>query len=231
MFDVHFEPTLADAGMVYMVMFSGYNSTCTTTVHVMYHVDASLPVELSSFASAISGNNVTLNWTTASEMNNSGFDIERSSSDNEWTKAGNVSGIGNSNSPHLYTFADRGLSAGSYKYRLKQIDYNGNFEYFNLTNDVNIGMPNNFSLSQNYPNPFNPSTTISFAIPKEGFATLTVYDNSGKEVATLINEFKTAGYHTTNFSASSLASGAYFYKLEVKDENSFVQVRKMIVLK
>lgn len=113
-----------------------------------------LPVELASFASVIANNNVTLNWTTATETNNSGFDIKRTIVNGQWSKLGFVSGNGTTTSSKNYSFVDRGLNSGKYNYRLKQIDFNGNFEYFNLSNDVVIGVRNRFELSQNYPNPF-----------------------------------------------------------------------------
>ncbi|MGB4852744.1 MAG: T9SS type A sorting domain-containing protein, partial [Ignavibacteria bacterium] len=103
---------------------------------------------------------------------------------------------------------------------------------FNLSNEVNVGAPDNFSLRQNYPNPFNPSTKIEFALPKDGNVSLSVYDNSGKEVASLINETRAAGYYTVDFNAAGLASGVYFYKLDVRSgDQSFVKVLKMSLLK
>ncbi|HAY34692.1 MAG TPA: hypothetical protein DCY06_11220 [Bacteroidetes bacterium] len=187
-----------------------------------------LPVELSSFVSTISGNSVTLNWTTASEINNSGFDIERSSVSGVWSKVGSVSGNGTSATPHSYTFTERNVASGSHNYRLKQIDFNGNFEYFNLSNEVVIGIPAEFKLSQNYPNPFNPSTTISYEIPVDGAVSLKIFDMSGKEVMTLVDGVKNAGYYSINFNASNLSSGIYFYKLSAND---FTSVKKMMLVK
>ncbi|MCB0729305.1 MAG: T9SS type A sorting domain-containing protein, partial [Ignavibacteriae bacterium] len=159
-----------------------------------------LPVELSSFTSSVNYRDVTLNWSTASELNNSGFEIERSDirsqTSNVWTKVGNVNGNGTSSSVINYSYTDRGLATGSYSYRLKQIDFNGNFEYFNLNNEVNIGTPSTYALSQNYPNPFNPATTINFDLPTDGNVSLKLYDMSGKEVATLVNEVRSAGYYS-----------------------------------
>ena len=113
-------------------------------------------------------------------------------------------------------------------YRLKQIDYNGNYEYFNLSNEIQIGTPSEFELSQNFPNPFNPSTSINFGIPNDGFVSLKVYDNSGKEVATLVNESRPAGFYTVNFNALNLSSGVYFYSLQT---NGFVKTMKMALMK
>ena len=188
---------------------------------------AVLPVELSSFTSTVNNRDVTLNWTTSSEVNNSGFDIERSSN-GVWSKIGNVNGNGNSTVNQNYSFTDRNLASGNYSYRLKQIDFNGNFEYFNLSGEVVIGIPAEFRLSQNYPNPFNPSTTISFDIPVDGKVSLKLFDMSGKEISTLVNEVKTAGYYSVNFNASNLTSGIYFYSIQAGD---FTATKKMMLVK
>ena len=199
-----------------------------------------LPVELASFTSSVFNNNVHLSWTTSSEINNSGFDIERQDArhetQNEWIKIEFLNGNGNSNSPHNYSYEDRNLSSGKYKYRLKQTDFNGNFEYFSLSNEVNIGVPEKFSLSQNYPNPFNPSTNINFEIPFDGKVNLKIFDMSGKEISTLINDFKTAGYYSVNFNASGLSSGVYIYKITTEgngnsENRGFVAAKKMLLIK
>ncbi|MBK6773775.1 MAG: T9SS type A sorting domain-containing protein [Ignavibacteria bacterium] len=189
---------------------------------------SALPVELSSFTSVVDNKDVLLKWSTVMELNNSGFDIERTSDHNTWTKVGYTAGNGTTNEVRNYEFRDRNLNSGTYNYRLKQVDFNGNFEYFNLSNEVIIGAPNGFSLSQNYPNPFNPATKIGFAIPKEGNVALTVYDNSGKLVSTLVSGFKTAGYYTVDFNASNLSSGIYFYKIVYSGQS---KVMKMSVVK
>jgi hypothetical protein len=191
-------------------------------------IDDPLPVELASFTSTINGTVVTLSWATSSETNNAGFDIERSSVNSQWTKIGNVSGNGTTTEPRSYTYVDRNLNSGTYNYRLKQIDFNGNFEYFNLSNEVVVGIPSDFSLSQNYPNPFNPSTKIDFQIPTDGNVTLSVYDNSGKLVSVISDGFRAAGYYSVDFNATNLSSGVYFYKLE---SGNFSKVMKMSLIK
>ena len=197
----------------------------TAVCNVEY--DKALPIELNSFAAVIQNENVTLNWTTATEKDNSGFDVERKSEGN-WNKIGFVNGKGNSEVPTYYTFTDKNVNSGSYSYRLKQIDYNGNFNYYELEGNVNIGIPDVFSLSQNYPNPFNPFTSITISLPNDGNVMLKIYDLSGREIVTVINEFKTAGYYTINFNASNLASGVYYYKLT---DGNHTAVNKMVVLK
>lgn len=187
-----------------------------------------LPVELLSFTSLVYESSVNLNWQTNREVNNSGFNIERSSIQDIWSNVGFVIGAGNSGGPIDYSFTDKNLFPGKYKYRLKQIDFNGNFEYFNLESEVNIGIPDKYELSQNYPNPFNLSTKINYNLSSNGKVSIFLYDLSGREVATLVNEVKSAGYYNVNFSASNLSSGVYFYKLTAGD---YTAVRRMVLLK
>ncbi len=186
-----------------------------------------LPVELSSFSSVILANSVQLNWTTVAELNNYGFDIERRSGET-WNKIGFVDGNGTTNEVINYSFTDRNLGVGSYSYRLKQIDFNGTETFHYLSGEVLIGVPSVYELSQNYPNPFNPGTKINYQIPTDGRVNISVFDNSGREVANLVNEFKTAGYYTADFNASSLSSGVYFYRIT---SGNFSAVKKMMLVK
>ncbi|HMS32449.1 MAG TPA: T9SS type A sorting domain-containing protein [Ignavibacteria bacterium] len=191
-----------------------------------------LPVELSNFTAETSQNNALINWSTGSESNNSGFDIERSEMNDKWTKIGFVQGKGNSTSQNFYFYADNNLNTGKYKYRLKQIDYNGNHEYFYLQNEITIGTPDEFSLNQNYPNPFNPETKIDYRLPDNGNVTLSIFDVNGRLVSTLLNGPVSSGYHSVNFNAADVSSGVYYYKLEFSGNGkSFSKVMKMIVLK
>lgn len=192
-------------------------------------INPALPVEMLSFNSEVSGNNVLLKWTTGSEINNAGFEVQRKTGSADWVNVGYVQGNGNSNVQNNYTYSDNNLQSGKYKYRLKQIDYNGNFEYHNLSSELTIGLPNTFALKQNYPNPFNPSTKIEFNLPVNGNVLLKIYDVSGKEVTRLINnEFRNAGNYSVDFNAKSLASGVYFYKLEA---GSYTGIKKMMLVK
>ncbi|MBK8984205.1 MAG: T9SS type A sorting domain-containing protein [Ignavibacteria bacterium] len=191
-----------------------------------------MPVELSTFTSSVNLNSVKLNWSTSLEQNNSGFEIQRSDNDaagqEAWKKAGFVNGAGNSSVQNNYSYEDKNLSSGKYKYRLKQIDFNGGYEYFMLTGEAVIGIPLSTELQQNYPNPFNPVTNISYRLSESGFVTLKVFDNSGREVKTLINEYKEAGYYKAVFDGSGLASGIYFYKLSA---DNFNQTKKLSLVK
>jgi len=196
--------------------------------------DIPLPVELASFTAIINNNQVTLTWITAVETNNSGFEIERLASrsgsivNGQWSNIGFIGGNGTTNSPMSYSFLDRGLSNGKYNYRLKQIDYNGDYEYFNLSSEVEIGVPINFYLSQNYPNPFNSGTVINYQLPSFSNVKLTVYDMSGKEVKSHVIGNQEAGYYTIKFNASELSSGIYFYTLIA---DNFVETKSMILVK
>jgi Ice-binding-like/Secretion system C-terminal sorting domain len=191
-----------------------------------------LPVELVAFTATANRMNADLHWSTATEVNNYGFEIERRLTAT-WAKVGFVSGAGTSNSPRDYSYTDNNLSAGRYTYRLKQVDNNGAFSYHGSV-EVVIGLaPQEFALLQNYPNPFNPSTVISYQLPVNSQVTLKVYDVLGKEVATLVNGEMKAGSYTVPFSANSangstLASGVYIYRLNA---GTFVSTKKLILMK
>ena len=185
-----------------------------------------VPVELTSFSANVSDGNVILNWTTATELNNSGFEVERKAG-GEFQTIAFVLGNGTTTEQHNYSYADNNLNSGSYTYRLKQVDYDGTFAYSNEVN-VEITTPVKFELSQNYPNPFNPTTKINFSIPQNSEVTLTVFNVLGQKVKTLVQGFMEAGKHTINFDASGFNSGIYLYKLEA---GNFSEVRKMTLLK
>jgi len=206
--------------------------TSTTTHFSLWTIaseDAPLPVILSSFTGISSGQNINLQWTTESEINNSGFQVERTLKDlNNWTNIGFVKGNGTKNTPTNYSFLDRKLNTGKYLYRIKQIDNNGNYEYHELNSVIEILLPTKFSLSQNYPNPFNPVTKIDFSLPDDSKINLKIYDITGKEISTLINDFRQAGYYTVSFDASKLSSGIYFYRIEA---NGLRDIKKMVVVK
>lgn len=187
-----------------------------------------VPVELASFNAFINENDVTLNWQTASELNNSGFQVERKKENNEWNEIGFVSGNGTSTEIHKYIFEDNNLSAGKYNYRIKQIDFDGTFEYFYLEEEIIIVSPSKFILLQNYPNPFNPTTSIEFSIPEKTNVLLKVFNSIGEEIKTLLNDVKPAGSYEIEFNANGLSSGIYYYKLEA---NNYVKTMKMILLK
>lgn len=187
-----------------------------------------VPVELTNFSSYLNTNKVFLNWSTATELNNRGFEIERSLDKDEWRIIGFKEGKGTTSEPQQYSYSDdiSEITASKLYYRLKQIDYNGNYKYSEIV-EVEIA-PKNFSLAQNYPNPFNPITSLQYAIGSRQFVTLKVYDLLGREIATLVNEEKPAGSYEVEFSAINLPGGVYFYQLKAGD---FRETKKMILLK
>ncbi len=192
------------------------------------NLDLPLPVELSSFTATANQNTVHLKWETKTELNNSGFNVERRINEGDWNRIGFVEGSGNSTLPKEYIFTDQDLFTGGskFKYRLKQIDHDGTFEYSDIV-EVEV-VPTQFELSQNYPNPFNPITTINFSLPKQTQLKINIYNMLGELVETLSEGTYEAGYHKVTFNASILPSGAYLYRIE---NDAFVQVKKMLLLK
>jgi hypothetical protein len=187
-----------------------------------------VPVELTSFTASSVGNNAVLRWSTATELNNLGFEMQRLENENEFATIGFIQGKGTTTEPQNYSFIDENLSSGTYTYRLKQVDFNGTYTF---SDAVSVEIVNNlieFELAQNYPNPFNPSTTIKFSIPQSSVVSLKVFNALGQEVKTLVNGYKEAGYHSVYFDASELNSGIYFYRIEAGE---FTEVRKMTLIR
>ncbi len=191
-----------------------------------------VPVELASFTAEAIDGTVILNWSTATETNNSGFEIQRKDGSNEFTEIGFISGYGTTSENKSYRFVDGNLAVGNYTYRLKQIDFDGTFSYSNEV-DVVISSPAQFELAQNFPNPFNPNTKINFNLAVDSKVSLKVFNIVGQEVATLINSNLVAGVNSINFDASELNSGVYLYRLEATgiDGSNFVDIKKMTLIK
>jgi hypothetical protein len=193
-----------------------------------------IPVELVAFAAYVTEeNNILLKWTTATENNNSGWNVERrvKNKDNTfsvWTSLGFVDGNGTSTEKNDYTFTDKDIVSSDYQYRLQQIDFDGTKSNSSIVDVVVNLVPNYFALYQNYPNPFNPTTTIRYQLPKESNVTIKIYDILGTEVATLLNEKKDSGTYEVELNGIVLASGTYFYKIQAGD---FIQTKKMLLLK
>ena len=187
-----------------------------------------LPVEMTFFTAVAQKMSALLAWSTATEVNNYGFEIERRAiASNTWAKIGFVAGNGTTNSTHEYSCTDNNLSAGKYAYRIKQIDNGGAFKYSKST-ELEIATPASFVLNQNYPNPFNPATTIRFEIREAGFVSLKVYNLLGEEIAALKNEQQGPGIYSVVYDASELSSGMYWYQLKTGNN---AETKKMMVLK
>jgi hypothetical protein len=193
-----------------------------------------LPVELVSFTGEMRDGAVHLAWRTASEQNNAGFEVERRAQGGTWNTLGFVRGAGTTTEARSYTFTDNGAS-GNVQYRLKQVDFDGQFEYSNII-EVNAGLPRTFALEQNYPNPFNPTTVITYQLPVASEVKLEVYDVLGRKVMTLTNGRQDAGSYNLTLNANNLSSGVYFYRLQASAMNgasssNFVQTKKMMLVK
>lgn len=188
-----------------------------------------IPVELTSFAATVDAGSVTLQWTTATELNNAGFHIERRSVDGEgrFSSIGYVPGKGTTLFPSYYIYTDQAVATGNYEYRLRQVDYDGTTSYSDVVS-VNVDQPITYDLTQNYPNPFNPSTMIKYSLAQNGMVKLAIYNVLGERVATLVNEVQKAGRYEVKFDAAQFSSGIYFYRLESGD---FTAVKKMILMK
>lgn len=206
--------------------FSPYNGGDFNIVNFGIDV-VPVPVELISFSATTDSKNVNLNWATASETNNSGFEIERRYDKTDWLEIGFVPGHGTTTEKQNYSYIDQNVNAGIYSYRLKQVDFDGTFEYSNEIL-VNVTASLEFTLDQNFPNPFNPNTLIKYSIPKSSQVSLKIFNTLGQEVETLVNEEKQVGTYEVNWNASNLQSGVYFYRLQT---GSFVETKKMILMK
>jgi len=211
------------------VIPASYTAFGTKAILTMTYVG--IPVELTSFIGTITQDGVLLNWTTATELNNQGFDIERSTSIQSWEKIGYVPGSGTTTEPKSYSYLDQNVTNGSYSYRLKQIDFDGTISY---SDEIEVDFtPDNFELFQNYPNPFNPSTTIQFQVPNASDVTVIVYDMLGQEVRSLFAGQVQAGKYSVewdgmNNAGSKMSSGSYIYRMTAGD---FVEVKEMVLLK
>jgi hypothetical protein len=200
------------------------------------YVSYTVPVELTSFTTDVNDNNVLLHWITATETNNMGFEVQRSSNGTGYHRVSFVEGHGTITEAQTYSYSDNNLDVGTYTYRLKQIDFDGTSDFSNIV-EVEIIAPKIYTLKQNYPNPFNPNTKIKFSLAADSKVTLSVFDILGQEVVTLVNGNLSAGSHDIDFNATSatggIHSGVYFYRIKASGVNgsNFTSVKKMILTK
>jgi hypothetical protein len=207
---------------------SPYSNIVTATTIV--------PVELSSFSANVGEKEISVMWSTATELNNRGFELERKL-DGEWQKVTFIEGKGTTTEKSNYTYSDKfkydGFQ-GTLQYRLKQIDFDGTITYSKAISVEVDFTPKEYTLYQNYPNPFNPSTTIKFALPFDSNVRITIYNLLGEQVAILFDQVKEVGYHNVNWNASGYASGVYIYSIEAKSLDglkNFSSVKKMMLMK
>ncbi len=192
-----------------------------------------VPVELTSFTANQKGNSILLNWTTATEVNNYGFEIQRSVGQKSFLSLGFVEGHGNSNSIKNYSYIDNSAEGGNLKYRLKQIDTDGSFEYSDEV-DVTFNKAYKYSMEQNHPNPFNPTTELNYTIPNYSKVTVEIYNTLGQRVAKLINANQNIGKHSVIWNATDFSSGTYFARFtatSLKNNETFTDVKKLLLIK
>jgi photosystem II stability/assembly factor-like uncharacterized protein len=226
------------------VRFDQDNYAYLATDESVWRSDGPIPVELSSFTANVNGSNVTLSWSTSTETNNRGFELQRMDvglyerMNEDWQVIAFIQGHGTTTEKKTYSFEDKNLTPGKYNYRLKQIDYDGTYKYYTLSEPIEINLPFVFALHQNYPNPFNPVTKIKYSVPSSlssqertgvrSFVTLKIYDILGKEVTVLVNKEQEAGEYEVEWNASNIPSGVYFYTLRA---GGFTTTKKLILLR
>lgn len=192
-----------------------------------------VPVELTSLSASVSGKSVIINWSTATEKNNMGFEIQRSSDKTSFAKIGYVNGSGSTTEIKNYSFADNNVLTAKSYYRLKQVDFDGSYKYSSVV-EAEIGDISSYSLDQNYPNPFNPSTQIKYSLLTNSNVKVTIFNALGETTKELANEVQQSGVHIVNFNAAGLSSGIYFYSIQanaVDGSQSFRATKKMILMK
>jgi N-acetylneuraminic acid mutarotase len=212
-------------GKIYVM--GGSSDWVTSLSKTWEYTPPVIPVELTSFTAAAKGKEVTLSWSTATELNNLGFEIQRSTKGKDFFTVGFVNGHGTITEPQNYSYADRNLNNGKYYYRLKQVDYDGRYEYSDVV-EVDYRVFNSYLLEQNYPNPFNPTTTIGFGLQSKSDIKIAILNAIGEELAVVLNEEKESGFYQVEFNAANLPSGVYFCQLKAGE---YVNTKKMILLK
>ncbi|MCK6604867.1 MAG: M12 family metallo-peptidase [Ignavibacteriaceae bacterium] len=213
------------------IVVEGVNNIFYDVSNASFSITSAIPVELTSFTATAQNGSVIVEWSTATETNNKGFEVQKKAGEN-FIAIGYVNGNGTSVTGHSYSYTDASAVTGRNVYRLKQIDYDGTFAYSPAA-ETEVLAPSEFSLAQNYPNPFNPATTISFSLAEASKVTLEVFDVLGNKIATAANGSFQAGYHNVRFDASLLNSGLYIYTLNATAESGkvFTQTMKMMLLK
>jgi trimeric autotransporter adhesin len=222
----------------YSYRIYAYNAMGISPYSNEVFVTTIIPVELIAFTANQVGTSVLVNWTTATELNNKGFEVERLlDAQKGWETLTFISGKGTTTEEQNYSFSDDYkfmAVTGTVSYRLKQIDYDGRYYYSNAA-EVEVDFsPKEYTLFQNYPNPFNPSTTIKYAIPFTSNVKIVVYNMLGESISEILNAVQETGYYDVTWNASNKASGIYFYTIEAKSadgKNSFNSVKKMMLVK
>jgi hypothetical protein len=209
------------------IQFGGYACTGSGV-----YTTQSTPVELSSFSAQPHSNSITLEWTTKTETNNYGFDVERSNDGKEFEAIKFIKGFGNTSVPQSYSFTDKELLVGKYCYRLKQIDFDGQTDFSEII-EINLMPPEKFYVTQNYPNPFNSETLIYFQLPGNDQVSFKIYNTLGQLIRTLIETELSAGYHKIAWDGEdangwAVPSGLYYYQIRAGQN---VNTRRLILIR
>ena len=233
---INYLDTGLSANTMYSYRVFGYNSSGNSGFSNIVTTTTFIPVELTAFTAELAGREILVSWSTATELNNRGFDIERNMN-GEWEKIGFKDGRGTTTTESSYSFIDKFTYesfVGTITYRLKQMDFDGTYAYSPEV-EVNVDFtPKEYTLYQNYPNPFNPVTTIKYSLPFESNVRIAVYNILGEMIDVLVDETKQVGFHDFNWNASNLASGIYIYTIEAKSvtgDMNYSSVKKMILMK
>ncbi len=196
-----------------------------------YRSTFTIPVELASLRANLAGDAVDLRWFITQERNNQGFDVQRSYGGETWETIAFIPGRGTTRQEKEYSYSDplrdMTITAGEVQYRLKQIDFDGRFNYSPIVRVLLTGAPATVALGQNYPNPFNPSTTVSYQIDGPGFVSIKIYDAMGREVRDVLGAEQTAGTHSVTIQSDGLPAGVYYYRLNALGRTL---QKKMVVL-
>jgi len=209
-----------------------YNADTVSAYSNLAEITTVVPVELTSFSANVVNGKILISWTTATEINNAGFKLERSNDNLKFVELAFIEGNGTTTNRSEYIYKDNSVLSGKYYYRLRQVDFDGS-SYYLKSIEVDLGIPKEYSLHQNYPNPFNPSTTIRFDLPINAEVNIKLYNTLGQEVADILKNELDAGIHEITFNASNLSSGVYFYRIEAKgaDGSVYSEVKRMILMK
>jgi hypothetical protein len=227
-----FEDALVDDTTTYTYRIYAFKIGVVSNYSNQAEIKTLVPVEFTSFTASVKNGLVQINWVTATELNNTGFSIQRSTDNENFKDVAFIKGNGTTTTQSTYSYSDKSILSGKYFYRLKQLDLDGSTN-LSKSIEVDLGLPKDYALEQNYPNPFNPSTTIRFALPIDAKVTLKLYNALGQEVANVLNTELDAGIHETIFNASNFSSGVYFYTLKVQgtDGSNFTSTKRMILMK
>ncbi|MDP4115936.1 MAG: choice-of-anchor D domain-containing protein [Bacteroidota bacterium] len=230
--------TLVADTTLYTYRVYAYNANLRSSYSNVKTVLTVIPVELVTLTANTDKNTLMLNWSTATEKNNKGFQIETrnttSKKNNGWNTSGFIQGKGTTTERQSYSFTQKNLPVGTYQVRIKQIDFDGSYAYYSLSNEVKIEAPAVFSLDQNFPNPFNPSTKIRYTLPYTSNVKVTIYNTLGQMVKELVNQVQDANYYELQFDASNLSSGVYIYTIHassIDGKNNFNTTKKMMLVK